>query len=273
MSSRQGRIALQLTQWVGGTIIMLMFIFILADYALQAKYYRNYHEELAIRGAEGLKKFVEYRPFEEAARDLAVSESVSGYTENTEQRFALFDDVTGELLAQSPGVLSNDRTEMSQLSRPPYGGVLEVRRFTLNGAPVTVAIVPFISKGEGGVSGVAAYIIGTGQQHQIGLELWGLRSLMVLVMILATMLAVRIPVNRFVVKPLDGLFMGAYAASRDNFQRLPDCPVDNEFADLYEMFDRLMGHLSDARTGEAVADKTGEGVTGGPDSGEPKGAA
>jgi hypothetical protein len=261
MSSRQGRIALQLTQWVGGTIIVLMFMFILADYVLQAGYYSSYQEDLAARGADGLKKFVDSRLFEDAERDLGVSESVLEYTENIEQRFALF-DVTGKLLAKSPGVLSNDQSEMSQLSRPPYGGVIEVRRLKLSGAPITAAIVPFESKGEPGVSGVAAYIIATGQQHQIGLELWGLRSLMVLVMIVGTMLAVRIPVRRFVVAPIDGLFMAAYAASRDNFQRLPDCPVDNEFADLYEMFNRLMGHLSDTRTSEAAAEKTGEGETG-----------
>jgi hypothetical protein len=70
-------------------------------------------------------------------------------------------------------------------------------------------------------------------------------------MIIGTMLAVRIPIMKFVVAPIDGLFMAAYAASRDDFRKLPVCPVDNEFTELYEMFGRLLGHLSDTRVGEA----------------------
>jgi len=252
MGSRQGRIASQLTQWVGGTIIILMFIFVLADFAIERHYLIEYQNEVASRGAEGLRTLLDGRSYEESKANLEAGVNVDEYTESKFRGFVLF-DAAGNPLFKTSGLLPNDPGEIAKLSKAPGAGRVEIRRVKSGEGALVAAVTSFTSKDDPPISGVAAYVINVSPQQQMALETWGLRSCIVLVMIIGTMLAVRIPVKRFVVAPIDGLFMAAYAASKDDFQKLPPCPVDNEFAELYAMFNRMMNHLSDTRVPEGLA--------------------
>lgn len=261
MTSRQGRIARQLTHWVGGTIIVLMFFFVIADYFLQTHYFRRYQDTLVTRGVSGLKSFLESRPFEEGRDALQTTVESASYVEEQDVSIAVF-NLAGTAIVKSPGAISGNPKEMDVLTKLPAAGKIEVRRLTISKVPVVAAVAEFTTKDDEPVRGYAAYIVSIGEQSQIELELWGWRSGIVLLMILGVMLAVRIPVRRFVVAPLDALFMGVYAASKDDFKSLPRCPVDNEMADLFDMFNRLMGHLSDTRMREALGEGPGEGEPG-----------
>ena len=260
MASRQGRIALQLTQWVGGTIILLMFVFILADYAIQRSYFQRYVDEIAIREVTGLRNFVERQqiPLEDTVAQLQVMRELGQYAESSDRNFAVFDEM-GNILVRSPWAMPSSPVEAEKISRAPSTEYVDVRRVRIGDSWATVAVTAYETRGAETPSyGTVAFIISSAEQQQMALTIWGLRSLLVLGMIIATMLAVRIPVKRFVVRPIDGLFMAAYAASRDDFQKLPPCPCDNEFADLYDMFNRLLGHLSDTRVGEGPPAETEE---------------
>jgi hypothetical protein len=255
MASRQGKIALQLTQWVGGTIIILMFIFILVDYAVQASYFHEYQGDIAKRGADGLKIFLERAvPFEDTMAELTGARDLLDYVESQDRNFVVFDD-NGTVLIKTPGAIGSEPDSTGQLTQPRPSGTIELRRIKVQNAPAVAAVASFESRGDAPQAGILAYIVLVEHQQQMALKMWGIRTTVVFGMIIATMLAVRIPVRRFVVAPIDGLFMAAYAASKDDFQRLPACPVDNEFAELYEMFNRLMGHLSDTRVSEALGEK------------------
>jgi hypothetical protein len=256
MASRHGRIALQLTQWVGGTIIVLMFIFVLADYLIQHRYFAHSMETSARLRADGLKSLLQSgQTLDEIKAKLADADTVAGYMENQETSIAVF-DVAGNVIWQSAGALPTDPAESEKLSRAP-SEAMEIRHLKIGGIPIVAAVTAFETKEDTPTKGFVAYIHNASETQQMGLLLWGWRSAMILVIIIGVMLAVRIPVKRFVVAPIDGLFLAAYAVSRDDYQRVPACPVDNEFAELYEMFGRMMGHLSDTRTqdGQPPADE------------------
>jgi len=249
MASRHGRIAMQLTQWVGGTIIVLMFIFVLADYWIQHRYFTQSMETTTRQRVEGLKSLLQSgQTLDQVTEQLATADNVAEYMEAQDTSIAIF-DVAGNVQFQSASALPNDPSEMEKLSQPPSQAV-DIRHLKIGGIPIVAAVTAFETKEETPSKGFVAYIQSAAESQQMGLVLWGWRSAIILVMILGVMLAVRIPVKRFVVAPIDGLFLAAYAVSRDDYQRVPACPVDNEFTELYEMFSRMMGHLSDTRTHE-----------------------
>jgi len=262
MASRQGKIALQLTQWVGGTIIVLMFIFILADYAIQAHYLAAYQEEVAQNGAEGIiTLFHRDQDFDETCDELAAAAMVAGYELTPDRHFVVYDN-EGAIRVRTSGAPAEARAEENNsileprpLSLDGTNARPEIRRIRSNGVPAVAAVASFGTRTEAPQNGVVAYIVLPEQIDQVALSMWALRTFVMLIVIIGTMLAVRIPVKRFVVTPIDGLFMAAYAASKDDFQSLPPCPVDNEFTELYDMFNRLMGHLTDTRVGEQSAEK------------------
>ncbi len=254
MASRQGRIALQLTQWVGGTIIVLMFTFILADYAVQSRAFGQYRDDIAVQGAEGLKSFLERPvPLEETLADLRSAATIADYCETGDHDFAVFNS-RGEVLIKTAGALSSDPEENRKILVAPSGEGIDVRSVQVGEWKAVVGVGAYTTRDEPAETGTVAYVTSSSRHQAMALMLWGVRSAMVLLMIAGTMVAVRIPVKKFVVAPIDGLFMAAYAASRDDFHKLPPCPCDNEFTELYEMFDRLMGHLSDTRIHDALVE-------------------
>lgn len=228
-----------------------MLAFVLTDFGLQRKHYGDYQARIARTGAEGLKIFLQSgRPLEDALHELSTSVVVTGYMGGQDKAIAIF-DTAGNILYKSPGALSTNPAEVGVIARAPSDQGVEIRRVEVAGLPAVAAVTAFATQDTPAVRGHAVFIFHVAEQQQIGLILWSWRSVIVLIMIVGVMLAVRIPVKRFVVAPIDGLFMAAYAASKDDYKKLPKCPTDNEFAELYDMFDRLMGHLSDTRIPES----------------------
>jgi hypothetical protein len=250
MESRTGRIAHQLTQWVGGTIMLLMLAFVVVDLALQTRQFRRYHASVAAQGVEGLKQFVQGRALGQEGENIApLSEGLS-YMEGRKAGFAIF-DWEGNILFATPLAFSEKREEMTALfADVGWDETLTYRR-TVAGSPLYAGAARFETRDDPPVEGVAVYLVNTADHRQTALFLWGWRAFLVLIIVIGVMLAVRIPVKKFVLDPIDGLFVGAYAASKDDYRELPTCPVENEFVDLYEMFNRLMSHLSDTRIFEA----------------------
>jgi nitrate/nitrite-specific signal transduction histidine kinase len=134
----------------------------------------------------------------------------------------------------------------------PEPGESAVFRTTIAGTPVVAAATRFTSRDSEPLEGVVVYLVNVAAHRQTAMFLWAWRTAGVLVIVAGVMIAVRIPVRKFVLEPMDGLFVAAYAASRDDYSELPLPSVDNEFVDLYEMFNRLMGHLTDTRIYEAT---------------------
>lgn len=265
MASRQGRISRQLTQWVGGTIVTLMFVFVVADYLIQSAEMRSYQRQAAMRGAEGLKAFLEGpRSLDDALASLSTAADVGGYTEGPDHKIILF-EAGGSVLFATPATLPNNPAQAAELAGEPDGAQVDVRRMKVSGASIVAGAVAFRTVGKPPVRGTAVFVEDVTAQEQAALMMWGLRSGIVLLIIAGVMLAVRIPVKRFVVAPINGLFIGAYAASRDDFHRLPACRCDNEFDDLYDMFNRMTVHLSDRRDAREAAAAV---ETGGGDGGE-----
>jgi len=252
MAARQGKIALQLTQWVGGTIIVLMFVFVIADYLIQRAHLKQGQDTKVRLGAEGLKTYVERgTAIDESVESLKDMAAFSDYTEGQDRGFVLFGEQE-EPLVYTSGVISNDPEERKHLSRHPnVPSGIEVRRVKVNNSDAVAAVSAYRTKSDTPAEGTLAYIVIVEREDQAALRAWATRAVMVLIMIAGTMLAVRIPVRKFVVAPIDGLFLAAYAASKDDYRKLPRCPVDNEFTELYDMFDRLLGHLTDTRITEA----------------------
>lgn len=250
MESRTGRIAHQLTQWVGGTIMLLMLAFVLLDLAIQTHNFRKYHASVAAQGAEGLRQLLSGRVLDDESGTIEGIVEVVSYVEGRRNGVAIFDTV-GNMLYSTPLARSKEKGETASLFVEVEAGETLTYRRTISGAPIYAAAARFQSKDDPPAEGIAVYLVNTAEHRQSALFLWGWRSFIILVIVIGVMLAVRIPVKKFVLDPIDGLFVGAYAASKDDYRELPRCPVDNEFKDLYDMFNRLMSHLSDTRIFEA----------------------
>ncbi len=250
MESRTGRIAHQLTQWVGGTIMLLMLAFVVVDLALQTRQFSRHYASVAAQGAEGLKQLVQGRGLGENGENLAsLSEGLS-YVEGRRAGFVLF-DWEGNVLTATPLAFSEKREETAALFTDVGWDAPRTFKRTVAGTPLYAGAARFESRDDPPIEGVAVYLVNTADHRQTALFLWGWRAFIVLIIVIGVMLAVRIPVKKFVLDPMAGLFVGAYAASKDDYRELPKCPVENEFVDLYEMFNRLMSHLSDTRIFEA----------------------
>ncbi len=252
MQSRTGRIAHQLTQWVGGTIIVLMLVFVVVDLALQTRAFSRYHARIAAIGAEGLKQLLQgRRTLAETLDDYNKTAFCEAYVQGL-QRGAIIFDLEGRTIYSTPLAESAKASETDSLFVLPPGDEAKVYRRSISGTSVVAAAARFRTKDTPPIEGVAVYLVNATEHQQAATLLWGWRATLMLLMIICVMLAVRIPVRKFVLRPMDGIFVAAYAASKDDYAELGACPVDNEFADLYEMFNRLMGHLSDTRVYEAT---------------------
>ena len=250
MESRTGRIAHQLTQWVGGTIMVLMLGFVLVDLALQTRNFRKYHASVAAQGAEGLRQLLSGRALDDNSSTLSGIVSALTYVEGRRNGLAVF-DLDGTVLFETPLARSKDREETGALFVRLEPGETATYRRMVSGTSLQAGAARFRSKDDPPVEGICVYLVNPVEHRQSALLLWGWRAFIVLIIVVGIMLAVRVPVKKFVLDPIDGLFVGAYAASKDDYRELPRCPVDNEFRDLYEMFNRLMSHLSDTRIFEA----------------------
>jgi hypothetical protein len=250
MESRTGRVARQLTQWVGGTIMVLMLAFVLIDLSLQMHYIHKYQDTIATQGAEGLRLLLSGRTLRDDNDAMSRIFDGVAYLEGRRAGAIVFDP-EGQIMYDTPLARSRERGETKSLFVEAASDEPVTFRRTIAGVPICAAAVRFQSKDDPPEEGVAVYLVNTAEYRQSALFLWGWRSLIILVIVIGVMLAVRIPVKKFVLDPMDGLFVGAYAASKDDYRELPPCPVDNEFRDLYDMFNRLMSHLSDTRIFEA----------------------
>ncbi|MCD6404768.1 MAG: hypothetical protein J7M19_02970 [Planctomycetes bacterium] len=252
MESRTGRIAHQLTQWVGGTIILLMLGFVVLDLGLQTRGFRQYHASIASTGAEGLKQLLQSRPtMAETIDNYNKAAFCEAYVQNL-QRGAIIFDLEGRTIYSTPLAESTTASETDALFVLPPGEETEVYRRRVSGTSVVAAATRFRTKDAPPIEGVAVYLVNATEHSHAAVLLWGWRAALMLIIIIGVMVAVRIPVRKFVLRPMDGIFVAAYAASKDDYAELGACPVDNEFVHLYEMFNRLMGHLSDTRVYEAT---------------------
>jgi hypothetical protein len=230
--------------------MLLMLAFVVVDLALQTRQFRRHHGAVAAQGVEGLKQLLAGRELGEDGENLSAFAEALTYVEGRRAGFAVFDR-EGEIISATPLAFSEKREEMSALFADVGLDETLTYRRTVAGNPLYAGAARFESRDDPPVEGVAVYLINTADHRQTALFLWAWRSFVVLIIVIGVMLAVRIPVRKFVLEPMDGLFVGAYAASKDDYRELPKCPVQNEFVDLYEMFNRLMSHLSDTRIFEA----------------------
>jgi len=251
MAAGRNRIAQQLTRWIGGTILLLMLVFVFVDLGLQIRSVRRYHEEMAARGAEGLRQFFMGREAGEDPGRLFSGSDCLTYVQGRRAGFVVF-DLDGNAIYASPLALSRSRWKIETLfSKPPLGGVRFLHT-SISETPVVAAAERFQTRDEPPWEGVVVYLVNASDLRQAAVFLWSWRAVIILAIAVGVMLAVRIPVKKFIIEPLDSFFVGAYAASKDDYRGLPPCPVDNEFADVYDMFNRLMAHLEDTRIFEAT---------------------
>jgi len=251
MATGKRKIEEQLSKWVGGTIMVLMLVFVLVDLALQAVQVSRYQEEVAAQGAEGLREFFQGREVGDDPGSFFEGSDLLGYVQGRRAGFAVF-DLSGDRIYATSLAFSKNWDETQELFTAPPWGEIEFSRCRIAGTSVVAAAERFATRDDPPWEGVVVYLVNVSDLHQTAIFLWAWRTVIVLVIIIGVMLAVRIPVRKFIIKPLDTLFVGAYAASRDDYRGLPPCPVENEFADLYEMFNRLMTHLEDTRIFEAT---------------------
>ena len=248
----------QVTKWVGGTIMVLMLLFVLIDLGLQTVQLGRYHEDVAAQGAEGLRQFFQGREVGDDPEGFFGGSDLLVYVQGRRAGFAVF-DLSGDRIYATPLAFSKNWDETQALfTVPPYGEV-EFSRGSIAGTSVVATAERFTTRDDPPWEGVVVYLVNVSDLRQTATFLWAWRALIILVIIIGVMLAVRIPVRKFIIKPLDTLFVGAYAAGRDDYRGLAPCPVENEFEDLYEMFNRLMTHLADTRIIEAtLLDDEGE---------------
>ena len=97
MQSGTGRIALQLTRWVGGSIMVLMFLFVIVDLGVQTQQFRKYHYGIAQDGVEALVDILQWQTMEEGIGRLRDGRETLGYFENRRVGFAIFDSQGNEL--------------------------------------------------------------------------------------------------------------------------------------------------------------------------------
>lgn len=259
MATGKRKIQEQLSKWVGGTIMVLMLVFVLVDLALQTVQFRRYQEKVAAQGAEGLRQFFQGREVGDDPKSFFEGSDLLCYVQGRRTGFAVF-DLSGDRIYATPLAFSKSWTETQALFTTPPWGEIEFSRRRIAGTSVVAAAERFATRDDPAWEGVVVYLVNVADLRQTAIFLWAWRAVIILVIVVGVMFAVRIPVRKFIIKPLDTLFVGAYAASRDDYQGLPPCPVDNEFADLYEMFNRLMTHLEDTRIFEATLLDDEEGV-------------
>ena len=251
MAAGRRKIEQQLTTWVGGTIMVLMLGFVVGDLGLQLVKLSQYHEELAAQGVEGLRQYFQGREADGDIGSLLSGSELLGFVQGRRAGFAVF-DLDGERMYATQLASSRSWEETQELFSPVPWGEARFSRHVIGGTQVVAAAERFATRDDPPLEGVVVYVVNVHELRQAMIFLWAWRAVIMLVIIVGVMLAVRIPVRKFIVKPLDTLFVGAYAASKDDYRGLPPCPVNNEFLDLYDMFNRLMSHLEDTRIFEAT---------------------
>ena len=91
------------------------------------------------------------------------------------------------------------------------------------------------------------------------------------VMAVVLVIVIAVQVHRLVVRPLRGLIPYHYMASKGDFRRIHGPPPNNEFADLYSMYDKMIDELEKyEKTGAPPAEAATSALMDAPDPTSPQ---